>query len=178
MTGAGAGTGFGAAKGLNPIGWLGAPLFVCMIATVIFDVPLRIFGLSVPQPVFPLSMAFAWALIRPSVLPPFALLTLGLFLDVFWGGPQGLWPLCLLSTYAAVLAVRRLIMSQDFIVMGASYAAAIGLAFAVGYALMATVTGVAPNLVALAAQYIATLILFPFAHRLIGRYEDADVRFR
>jgi rod shape-determining protein MreD len=171
-------SGFGAGKSMSPIGWLGLPMLLCAVATVVLATPIRIFGLGLPQPVFPLAMAFAWALIRPSVLPPFALLIMGLFLDVFWGGPQGLWPLCFLATYAAVLAVRRLILGQDFIVMWASYAAATALAFAIGYGLMAMVAETFPSLIALAWQYLATLILFPIAHRLVGRFEDADVRFR
>jgi rod shape-determining protein MreD len=173
-----AGTGFGAGKSMSPIGWLGMPILLCTAATIVLAAPIRIFGLALPEPVFPLTVAFAWALIRPSVLPPFVLLVMGLFLDVFWGGPQGLWPLCFLATYAAVLAVRRLILGQDFIVMWASYAAATALAFAVGYGLLAMVSGAWPNLIALGWQYLATLLLFPFAHRLVGRYEDADVRFR
>jgi rod shape-determining protein MreD len=173
-----ASTGFGAGKSMSPVGWLGIPILLCTAATIVLAAPIRIFGLALPEPVFPLTVAFAWALIRPSVLPPFVLLVMGLFLDVFWGGPQGLWPLCFLATYAAVLAVRRLILGQDFIVMWASYAAATALAFGVGYALLAMVSGAWPNLIALGWQYLATLVLFPFAHRLVGRYEDADVRFR
>ena len=171
-------TGFGASKSMTPIGWLGLPMLACAAATVLLATPIRVFGLALPEPVFPLALAFAWAVIRPSVLPPFALLVMGLFLDVFWGGPQGLWPLCFLATYAAVLAVRRLILSQDFIIMWASYAAATALAFGVGYALMTMVSGTGPNLIAVGWQYLATFALFPFAFRLIGRYEDADVRFR
>jgi rod shape-determining protein MreD len=171
-------SGFGAGKSMSPIGWLGVPVFLSAVATILLATPIRIFGFSIPQPVFPLALAFAWALIRPSVLPPFVLLVMGLFLDVFWGGEPGLWPLCFLSTYAAVLAVRRLILGQDFIVMWASYAAATALAFGVGYAVMAMIAGAFPSLIALGWQYGATLILFPFAHRLVGRFEDADVRFR
>jgi rod shape-determining protein MreD len=171
-------TGFGSTRPLNPIGWLGLPTLVAIAATVVLATPIRIFGFALPEPVFPLALAFAWALIRPSVLPPFALLLLGLFLDVFWGGTQGLWPLCLLMAYASVLAVRRLITGQDYVVVWAWYGAATAVAFGAGFLLMTMVAGQAPNLFALAWQYLATLILYPLAHRLIERYEDADVRFR
>jgi rod shape-determining protein MreD len=163
---------------MNPLGWLGLPMLLCIAATLVMATPLHIFGLPLPEPVFPMVVAFAWALIRPSVLPPFALLVLGLFLDAFWYGPQGLWPLCLLTTYAAMLFVRRLITGHDFIVVWAWYAAATAAGFGLGYLLMTIAAGDAPSLVALAWQYLATLILFPFAHRLTLRYEDADVRFR
>lgn len=168
-----------AAKPLNPLRWLGAPMLACIAATVILATPIRIFHLGLPEPVFPLAAAFAWAVIRPSVLPPFALLVLGLFLDVFWDGPQGLWPLCLLTAYAAVLWARRLIMGQDFLVMWAWYGAVIAGALAAGFLLMTMDARSAPNLVSVILMYyLPTLLLFPFAHRLIALYEDADVRFR
>jgi len=172
------GSGFGAARPMNPVGWLGLPLLAAVVATVILATPIRFFGFALPEPVFPLALAFAWALIRPSVLPPFALLLLGLFLDVFWGGPQGLWPLCLLAAYASVLAVRRLIMGHEFLVVALWYGASTAVAFGAGFVLMTMAAGQSPSLFALGWQYLATLILFPFAHRLIERYEDADVRFR
>jgi len=62
--------------------------------------------------------------------------------------------------------------------MWALYGAAVAIAFGVGYLLMSMVADGFPNLIALGWQYLATLVLFPFAHRLITRYEDADVRFR
>src|SRR5262249_28129190 len=125
-----------------------------------------------------LALAFAWAVIRPSILPPFVLLLMGLFLDVYWGGAQGLWPLCLLAAYATVLWARRLIIGRGLLAMLAWYGLVTAGAFAVGFLLMAMDAGEAPNLVAVAFQYLATLALFPFAYYLIERYEDADVRFR
>ena len=35
-----------------------------------------------------------------------------------------------------------------------------------------------PGLVPTAWQFLATIVLYPFAQRLIDRFEDADVRFR
>ena len=169
--------GVGAARPLSPFGWLGIPIVITLVATVVLSTPMP-FSFTLPQPVFPLALAFAWALIRPSVLPPFVLLFLGLFLDVFWGGPQGLWPLCLLATYAAVLAARRLIMGQDLIMQAVWYAGAVALAFLAGFTLMSMDAGEPISLVAVAWQYGWTLLLFPFARWLIVRYEDADVRFR
>jgi rod shape-determining protein MreD len=170
--------GISAARPMNPLGWLGVPMLLCVAATMVLATPLRIFGLALPEPVFPLAAAFAWALIRPSLLTPFALLALGLFLDLFWWGPLGLWPLCLLASYAAVLAVRRLITGNDYLFVWAWYAASVAVAFGVGFVVATITAGAPPNLLALGSQYFWTVALFPFAHRLIRRYEDADVRFR
>ena len=35
-----------------------------------------------------------------------------------------------------------------------------------------------PSFVAMGWQFLATVLLYPFAHRLIEMYEDSDVRFR
>ncbi|MFI4973018.1 MAG: hypothetical protein ACHP84_00595 [Caulobacterales bacterium] len=170
--------GAGAARPLSPIRWLGLPMLFCAVATVVFATPIKVFGLQLPQPVFALVPAFAWAVIRPSILPPFALLVLGLFLDVFGGGVHGLWPLCLLVAYAATLSARRLIFNQDFLVTWAWYALIATAAFAVAYIVMTMNSGAPLALLACAWPWLTTVALFPFAHRLIQRYEDADVRFR
>ena len=58
------------------------------------------------------------------------------------------------------------------------YAAATGLAL--GAAFLFTMVGAhaTADPIAVVWQFLATIILFPFAHLLIDRFEDADVRFR
>ena len=74
----------GGARPLAPWRWLGVPLVQCLVLTVLFSLPFRAFGLSLPEPIFPMVPAFAWAVIRPSILAPVGVLIMGLFLDVFW----------------------------------------------------------------------------------------------
>jgi len=167
-----------AAAPLNPLRWLGWPMLLCLLGTVVMGIPLRVYGLQLPEPVFALVPAFAWAVIRPSVLPPFVLLGLGFLLDLFWGGPIGLWPACLLAAYAPVLIFRNVLAGQSYVAMWVWYAAACALAFVTGFYMMTLDSGVMPSLLAVAGQFVVTAALFPFAHRLIERYEDADVRFR
>jgi rod shape-determining protein MreD len=162
----------------NPVLWLGAPMAVCAAASLIFALPLQAFGLRPPEPVFALVPAFAWGMIRPSILPPFALLALGLYLDLLWGGPLGLWPLALLAAYAPVLFARAFLIAQGFWGLWAWYAVACAAALATGLVLMSLRAAIVPNLAGVGWQLVATVALFPFANRLIERYEDADVRFR
>lgn len=166
------------ARPLNPLIWLGAPTLACMVASFLFALPIRLFGLQPPEPVFAMVPAFAWAVIRPSILPPFFLLALGLYLDILWGGPAGLWPACLLAAYAPVLMARSILSGQSYLVMWAWYAASCVVAFGAGFVFMTLDSGAAPSLVAVGWQLLVTAALFPLAHRLIERYEDADVRFR
>jgi rod shape-determining protein MreD len=146
--------------------------------TVLFAIPLRVFGLQLPEPVFPMVAAFAWAVIRPSVLAPFAVLVMGLFLDLLWGGPIGLWALCLLVAYGISLAGRSMMAGQSRAILWGWYGMVIGAAMLLGYLVVMLDVKSTPGVAPLAWQFLATIVLYPFAHRLIEMFEDADVRFR
>ena len=167
-----------AARPLQPWRWLGLPLLQALAATVLFGLPLRAFGLQLPEPIFPMAAVFAWAVIRPSVLAPFGVLTMGLFLDLYWGGPLGLWALCLLIAYGAALAGRSIVAGQNRTVLWVWYGVVTATAMIAGYLFVMLDSKSTPGLVPLAWQFLATIALYPFAERLIDLFEDADVRFR
>jgi rod shape-determining protein MreD len=156
--------------------WVLGPVVVCVLATLLFAAPLRLFGLKAPEPVFPLVAAFVWAALRPSVIAPAALVLLGLFLDFVWGGPLGLWPLCLIAAHVLALSVRRLLSGEDFAVFWVWYAVSSLAAFGVGEVLLRLGCGVWPNLVGVALQAGVTIALFPLAWRLIERYHTDERR--
>lgn len=166
------------ARPLAPWRWIGVPLVQCLILSVLFSLPFRPFGLSLPEPIFPMVPAFAWAVIRPSMLAPVGVLAMGLFLDILWGAPMGLWALSLLLVYGAALVGRGMMAGQSFPVMWAWYAAATALALGAAFLFMMVDAHATADPIAVAWQFLATIILFPFAHLLIDRFEDADVRFR
>ena len=161
-----------AARPLRAWQWLGAPAAACVLATLLVAVPLRVGGLRLPEPVFLLAPAFAWALIRPSVAAPFAVLGTGLFLDLYWGGQLGLWALCGVAVYGGALAGRGLMAGQTRPVLFAWYAGLTVAAFALAWALTAVDTGVMPDLGASLWQMVATVALFPAADYLLNRFED------
>lgn len=167
-----------ASQRLDPWRWLGLPSLVCVALTLVFSAPLRVFGLQLPEPVFPLALAFAWAVIRPSVLAPFALLALGLFLDLFWYAPIGFWPLALLAAYAAVLSVRRVLSGLGWWGLAGWYVVACAMAMGAGVVMTTLDSYTVPNLMGVGWQFLASIVCYPIAHRLIDRFEDADVRFR
>ena len=105
-------------------------------------------------------------------------LALGLFDDLVWGGRLGLWGLGLLAAYGLVLVTRNMMSGQSRVMMWVWYGAA--WTVCMGAALLAVLaeTHNAPNLLALAGQWLPTLLLYPAADRLIVRFEDADPRFR
>jgi rod shape-determining protein MreD len=166
------------ARPLEPWRWLGVPMLQVAIATILFGVPLRAFGLQLPEPIFPMALAFAWAVIRPSMLAPFCVLAMGLFLDIFWGGPLGLWALCLLIAYGAALGGRSMMAGQNRAILWAWYGLITATAMVAGYVFVMLDSRSTPGVVPMAWQFLATIILYPFAQRLIDLFEDADVRFR
>ena len=166
------------ARPLPAAAWLGLPIATCLLAAVFLATPVRILGLQAPEPVFALVPAFAWALIRPSVWAPAALVVLGLCLDLLWGAPLGLWALCLLAAYGMIFIARGILSGQDFWVLWAWYGAACALAEGLGAVLIGARAGHSPNLLGAGLQWAVSAALFPFAWRLIERYEDADIRFR
>jgi rod shape-determining protein MreD len=158
--------------------WIGLPMLAAILATVALAAPVRLFGIPLPEPVFPMALAFAWAVIRPSILGPFALLLLGLFLDLFWGTPFGLWGLSLLVAYGVSMLIRPLIQGQSPQAAWVVYALVSLLGFAVAYGLAAAGARTAPTLLGAALQYAVTAALYPIVYWLTERFEDADVRFR
>lgn len=166
------------ARPLAPWRWIGVPLLQCLILTVLFSLPFRLFGLGLPEPIFPMVPAFAWAIIRPSMLAPLAVLIMGLFLDILWSAPMGLWAVSLLLVYGAALVGRSMMAGQAFPVMWAWYGLATGLALGAAYLFSMVSAHATADPLAVGWQFLATVILFPFAHLLIDRFEDADVRFR
>ncbi len=154
------------------------PALIVIAATVIVDAPVRLFTLSLPEPVFAMVLAFSWAIIRPSILGPFSLVLIGLFLDLFWATPLGLWPISLLAAYGVALVGRTFMVGQETEVMGFYYGASVLAAFTTAYVLVAIAGHGQPNLIAVLWQFVATLFLFPLVLILRNRFRDADIRFR
>lgn len=167
-----------AARPLSPGAWLLLPAFVVVVVTFLLSMPVRVAGFGLPEPVLALGLAFAWALIRPSALAPVVLLSLGLFLDLLWGAPMGLWPLSLLLTYAAVAFARPLMAGQGYVAKWAWYVAAVGVGLGSAYLFTTLDARVRPHIWAVLSQALLTALLYPLVARLIDQFEDVDPRFR
>jgi rod shape-determining protein MreD len=167
-----------AVRVVGPMQWIIYPTLITAAVTFLLATPVKVFGLSLPEPIIPLVLAFAWPLIRPSIIAPVMLMVLGLFLNFILGGTLGLWSLALLAVYTVVLFARSFLIGQDTVILFVWYAACCGLAFTVAYIITTVIAGRPPSLLALVGQVLPTLLLFPFADRMIERFEDGDVRFR
>ena len=163
---------------LHPLRWIAGPMLMAILATWLLTTPLKVFGLQLPEPVWALAPLFAWAVIRPSILAPFAVLGMGLAMDLLWGGALGQWALSLLIAYGAIFSARAGLVGQSRPIMWAWYAFACALAMGAAWMIGLMDAGGRPQVVGMVWQFLATLLAYPFADYLIERFEDADVRFR
>lgn len=161
-----------AARPLSAWRWLGLPALAAAAAAVLLSIPLQIAGLRLPEPVFAAALAFAWPLIRPSILAPFAVLASGVFLDLLWGSPIGLWGFSLLAIYVGALAARSLVVGQPTPVVFAWWAGLVTAAFVSAGLLTMLGSGTLLQPWPVLWQLVATLALFPVATYLIDRYAD------
>lgn len=167
-----------AVRVVGPLQWIVYPALITLAATVVLGTPFHLFGLHLPEPVIPMVLAFAWPLIRPSMTAPAVLFLVGLFLDLFWNGPLGLWPLCLMAVYGAVLLSRNLLAGHEGLIRFFAYAACTLGAFAMAYLIVMVRAGNAPAILPLIGQIVPTLLLFPIANWMLERFDDGDIRFR
>jgi len=167
-----------AVRVVGPMQWIVYPSLAVIALTIVFGTPVELFGLQLPEPIFALVLAFAWPLIRPSMLAPVVLFVLGLFVDLFLGGVLGVWPLGLMAVYGIGLLGRNLLAGQETSVLFGWYAACVALAFLLGYLVVSAIALNAPSILSLLGQMIPTLLLFPVANWMIERFDDGDTRFR
>jgi rod shape-determining protein MreD len=171
-----------AAKGMakhmvGPWDWILAPALISLALTLMFAAPIRIWGLVLPEPVWPMLLAFCWPLVRPSYIAPLVLAAIGLCLDVFWAAPLGFYTLLLIVIYGVFLSLRSFIIGQDAVVINSIYAIACFGFFTLGTIVITISSGEIPRLIGVGEQMLATMALYPLVNRYLDIYLHADVRF-
>ena len=167
-----------AVRVVGPMGWIIIPALLALVGTVLLATPVELFGLQLPEPLLPMVLAFAWPLIRPSMLAPAVLFLLGAMIDILLGRQLGLSSLMLLAVYGAILAARSFLIGQETPVLFLWYAVSATAALTAGYVIATLGAGNAPSVLAFLMFVAPTLLLFPLADRLIERFDDGDTRFR
>ena len=129
------------------IGWsfrsaIGASIpFVCaLLGVVAANIPVSVFGGTVPPPLLALMPIYFWCLVRPDLMPPAAVLAIGILEDLLSGGPAGVWTLSFVAAYAVVDLERD------------TFAGLAGLGAILGFAAAMLVAGVTAYLT-IAAYY-------------------------
>ena len=163
---------------IRPWDWIFLPALLAVVATVILGTPFQPFGFQLPEPVWPLVLAFAWPLIRPSYIAPVVLGGLGLFLDFYWSAPSGFYTLNLVLVYGVLILTRAYVAGLDWrVVLGAWLATQIAF-FGFGVLFLALDTGFVVRLWGVFEQLVATAALFPIVLFMLEKFVNADARFQ
>lgn len=167
-----------AGRKISLIEWLVMPFILAIALTWLLGTSVQPFGNYLPEPVFPFAVAFAWGLIRPSMIAPIFVALMGFFLDFFWNASMGLWALSLTIVYFLSVLSRTFVANQDWTIMFGAY---IGLYFIMSLVMVILTymdTGMVTRLIGIFEQAFATCLCFPFVLRFVERYVHVDVKFQ
>lgn len=67
------------------------PAVLAVLFVMLANMPISFTGGLLPAPALALACVYFWVLVRPDLMPPFVVLSIGLLEDLLSGGPPGLW---------------------------------------------------------------------------------------
>jgi rod shape-determining protein MreD len=87
--------------GVSPLRFLAAlvPFGLAILGTVIANIPISFTAGLLPAPLFGLMAVYFWGLMRPDLMPPWAVLVAGLAEDLLSGGAPGIWATSFVLSY-------------------------------------------------------------------------------
>jgi rod shape-determining protein MreD len=152
---------------------------VASLCVVIVNLPVSFTGGLMPAPVLALVPIYFWALARPDLMPPIAVLLLGLAEDLMSGGPPGIWATGFLVAYALAENQREVFagLAGPGAVLG--FAAAMFTAAGTAYLLVSLVYWRPAPLAAMLLESAVTVLFYPFiAVALAGVHRRCVGAFR
>jgi rod shape-determining protein MreD len=139
-----------------------------LVAVVAVNLPISLTGGLLPAPLLALAQVYFWALLRHDLMPPSAVLFIGLMEDLLSGGPPGLWTAGFLAAYAFASRQRDSLAGLSGIGAVLGFAAAIFVAGIVAYILAALVYWRVPPIAPLLLTAIVTVAFYPLAAWFMG----------
>jgi rod shape-determining protein MreD len=153
------------------------PFFCAVICVILANVPISFSGGIVPPPMLALMPVYYWCLVRPDLMPPFAVLIIGVLQDLLSGSPPGVWTVSFVAAYALVDRERESFAGLSGVGAILGFAAAMLTAGATAYVIMAVLyywglPPLEPILIEIAVSvifYIPIAMLLGIVHRrLVG----------
>ena len=137
------------------------PTLLGITGVLILAAPFRFFEGLAPTPIIPLVVVFFWSIYSPDYLPAPSVFVIGLLQDLLMGGPLGLWAAVYLVTQFIVSWQRAYFLGREQKVVWIGFALAAGIASLMLWLVMSLMSGVLLPVGALAAQMIATILIYP-----------------
>ncbi len=143
------------------------PLFVALSLVGVANLPISFTGGLLPAPALALAAVWFWALSRPELMPPYAVLLIGLVEDLLSGGPPGLWATGFLAGYLLIDRQRKSLLevngAGNLIAFAGVMVVAAAAAYVVASALYFRLLPLGPLLL----ESIVTVILYPLLERVL-----------
>ncbi|HCX68532.1 rod shape-determining protein MreD [Parvibaculum sp.] len=130
----------------------------------------RIFG-SALTPAFPLMAIYYWAVVKPEMFPPVAVLAVGLMFDLLSGGAIGLWALVYVVTYAVVISQRMLLVNAPFSAFWIGFLATAVFAGFLAWVIVSVIHGIFVPPSSVVRHMAVTVAVFPIFAMLFGRIQ-------
>ena len=169
---------------MNPPRFLAAlaPGLLAFLAVLFVNLPVSFTGGVFPAPLLALIPIYYWATLRPDLMPPIAVLIVGVTEDLVSGGPPGIWAVGFLAAYALAERQREVLASLSGWAVTIGFAAAVFMASAAAYLLTSILFWRLVPLAPLLAQAVITVVFYPLAapfldwvhRRLIGPLRGDD----
>jgi len=137
------------------------PALLAVMLVILANTPVSFTGGLLPAPVLALAAVYFWVLVRPDLMPPFAVLVIGLLEDLLSGGPPGLWAAGFLAAYTLTDRQRETFAGLTGAGVFVGFAGAVLLAAATAYGLAALVYLRLPPLPPLLLESVSTLVFYP-----------------
>jgi rod shape-determining protein MreD len=144
------------------------PVMMALIAVVLVNLPISFTGGALPAPLLAFAPVYFWALMRPDLMPPTAVLFIGLVEDLLSGGPPGLWAAGFLAAYAFTDRQRESLAGLSGIGAVVGFAAAMLIASAVAYVLASLVYWRLAPIAPLFLTAVVTIAFYPLAAWFMG----------
>ena len=142
-----------------------APLLISVLLVVIANLPISFTAGLLPAPELALVAIFFWALTRPNLMPPAAVLAIGLAEDLLSGGPPGLWAAGFIAAYLLIDRERKTFLELSGAGIFIAFTGVVLLTAATAYALASGIYVRLLPIAPLLLQCIVTVILFPVLER-------------
>ena len=154
------------------------PVLLAILLVIAANLPVSVTGGLVPAPLLALAPIYFWVIVRPGLMPPIAVLLIGLFEDLLSGGPPGIWATGFLAAYGLADRQREVFAGLSGIGAVLGFAAAVFTAAGAAYLLASVVYWRPAPLPSLLLESVVTVVLYPvlalpltWAHRnLVGSF--------
>lgn len=136
------------------------PVLSGIIAVLLSNLPLSLTNGLVPAPLLGLVPIYFWCLVRPDLMTPAAVFSIGLFQDIMAGGPPGIWTLSFVVTYALIERQRDAFAGLSGLGAVLGFATAALVASACAYATVALYYWHMPPIGPIVAELVVTVLFY------------------